>query len=149
MNGVTTWYGSRSERGAWAELFRHFTDDDVDPFEVRRRIGRADIEVVVLDLTKPQIREALGVDYDELIADGLQLCQELAELARIAGFEAIHAPSAALPGERNLAIFGSAIEKLHDVLDKGIRRAPPRMCGMLGKIRSRILQSGFLTLYPS
>lgn len=30
------WYASNKEQGAWAELFRHFVDDGVDPFEVRR-----------------------------------------------------------------------------------------------------------------
>src|SRR5262245_13148422 len=34
------WYASSREQGAWAELFRHFVDEGVDPFEVRRRVGR-------------------------------------------------------------------------------------------------------------
>ena len=40
--GTAAWYASRTERGAWAELFRHFLDDGVSLFEVRRRAGRAD-----------------------------------------------------------------------------------------------------------
>jgi hypothetical protein len=133
---VATWYGSRTERGAWAELFRHFLYDGVSPFEIRRRVGRADAQVVVLDLTSKRILDALGVSSDELIADDLTVCQELAELAIEAGFEAIHAPAASLEHERTLAVFGTAINSnLGDVLDKGIRRAPIRMFDVLRAIR--------------
>jgi hypothetical protein len=45
------WYASNQEQGAWAELFRHFTDEGVDPFEVRRRVGRVSVALQVLDLT--------------------------------------------------------------------------------------------------
>jgi RES domain-containing protein len=134
--GVATWYGSRTERGAWAELFRHFLDDGVSPFEIRRRVGRVDAQVVALDLTSKRILDALGVSMDELIADDLSVCQELAELAIEAGFEAIHAPAAPLEHERTLAVFGTAINSnLGDVLDKGIRRAPIRMYDVLRAIR--------------
>ncbi len=40
--GAGAWYGSDREQAAWAELFRHFTDEGVDPFEVRRRVGVVD-----------------------------------------------------------------------------------------------------------
>lgn len=136
MGGVATWYGSRTERGAWAELFRHFTDAGISPFEVRRRVGRADAQVIVLDLTSKRIRDALGVTVDELIADDLVVCQELASVAFEAGFEAIHAPAAALERERTLAVFAGAIgSNLTDVLDKGVRRAPIRMYNVLRAIR--------------
>jgi len=45
------WYGSSQEQGAWAELFRHFLDEGIDPFEVRRRVGRVYVVLEVLDLT--------------------------------------------------------------------------------------------------
>jgi hypothetical protein len=67
--GAATWDGSRTERGAWAELFRHFLDDGVSPFEVRRRVGRVDAQVIVLDLTSKRVRDALNVSVDELIAE--------------------------------------------------------------------------------
>ncbi len=44
------WYGSSQEQAAWAELFRHFVDEGVDPFEVRRRVGRVFVALEVLDL---------------------------------------------------------------------------------------------------
>jgi hypothetical protein len=47
------WYASNREQGAWAEFFRHFLDDGVDPFEVRRRVGRVSVSLDVLDLTDP------------------------------------------------------------------------------------------------
>lgn len=134
--GVPTWYGSRTERGAWAELLRHFVDDGISPFEIRRRVGRADARVIALDLTSKRVRDALEVSEDELIADDLRVCQELAELAVEAGFEAIHAPAAPLERERTLAVFSPAIAwGLHDVLDKGVRRAPIRMYDVLRAIR--------------
>lgn len=133
---MATWYGSRTERGAWAELFRHFLDDGVSPFEVRRRVGRVDAKVIALDLTSPRIRDALGLSVDELIADHLSVCQELAELVIEAGFDAIHAPAAPLERERTLAVFGTAIQSnLTEVLDKGVRRAPIRMYNVLRAIR--------------
>jgi hypothetical protein len=134
--GLATWYGSRTERGAWAELFRHFLDDEVSPFEIRRRVGRVDAQVIALDLTSKRILDALGVSVDELIADDLTVCQDLAELAIEAGFEAIHGPAAPLERERTLAVFGMAIKlNLIDVLDKGIRRAPIRMYDVLRAVR--------------
>lgn len=39
------WYASNREQGAWAELFRHFVDEGIDPFEIRRRVGRASVEL--------------------------------------------------------------------------------------------------------
>ncbi len=136
VRGTATWYGSRTERGAWAEFFRHFLDDGVSPLEVRRRVGRADAVVVALDLTSTRVQGALDVSVEQLIADDLTVCQDLAELAIEAGFEAIQAPSAPLERERTLAVFGPAIRSsLGAVLDKGVRRAPVRMFHLLRAIR--------------
>ncbi len=60
--GPGVWYASNQEQAAWAELLRHFLDDDVDPFEVRRRIGPVTVtNLDVLDLTSPAVRDAIGV----------------------------------------------------------------------------------------
>jgi len=73
---------------------------------------------------------------DELIGDDLAVCQEIADLAIEAGFEAIHAPAAPLERERTLAVFNGAItSNLSDVIDKGVRRAPVRMYDVLRAIR--------------
>ncbi|MHB1969158.1 MAG: RES domain-containing protein [Acidimicrobiales bacterium] len=48
--GHGVWYASSTQEGAWAEFFRHFLDDGVDPFEVRRRVGRIRVDsMMVLD----------------------------------------------------------------------------------------------------
>jgi filamentous hemagglutinin len=65
----------------------------------------------VLDLTDPEILTTLGVNKNELLAEwerakDATVTQTLGKCAREVGFEAILAPSAALPGEwRNLNIF--------------------------------------------
>lgn len=91
------WYASLTERGAWAELFRHWGAGEVSPFEVKRRVGRAKvIELAVLDLTDQHVRDKLGVTVDDLVSDDLSRCQELAARALEAGFDGILAPSGRL-----------------------------------------------------
>lgn len=88
-----------TERGAWAELFRHWEQDDISPFEVRRRVGRAKVSgLAVLDLTDPDVARQIGITDDELVADDCTACQRVATEARNAGFDGILAPSAALRG---------------------------------------------------
>lgn len=124
--GTRTWYGSSTEAAAWAEFLRHFRQPDLDPGEVLRRVGRVTFdELIVCDLTDPDLRRGLGVTESDLTADSLGVCQELAEAAIDAGFEAVLAPSAALPGEHTLAVFGDAImERISAVADRGRRLVP-------------------------
>jgi hypothetical protein len=110
-------------------------DAGVSPFEVRRRVDRVRVSLVVLDLTQQRSIAALGLLPEQLVADDLSICQELAEQAQSAGFEGILAPSAALSGEVTLAVFGAAISKITVELDRGVRRAPPRMIGLRSRIR--------------
>lgn len=94
------WYASLTERGAWAELFRHWGQHEISPFEVRRRVGRARVEdLAVLDLTDEHVRAQLDVSEEQLVADDWTRCQALADGARRAGYDGILAPSGALPGE--------------------------------------------------
>lgn len=61
VGGVGVWYASDQEQASWAELMRHFVDDGVDPFELRRRVGRVKVDrLQVLDLTDPAARAAVG-----------------------------------------------------------------------------------------
>lgn len=99
------WYASSQEQAAWAELFRHFVDEGVDPFEVRRRVGRVSVELEVLDLTDERVRAHLGLDEGDLIADDYATTQAIAAEARDAGFDGLLAPSAALPGRDTLVVF--------------------------------------------
>jgi len=94
------WYASNQEQAAWAGLFRHFVDDGIDPFELRRRIGRASVDLEVLDLTEPDVRDLLGIEESYLLSDDYTATQALAEAARGAGFDGIVAPAAALRSGR-------------------------------------------------
>jgi RES domain-containing protein len=129
------WYASFTERGAWAELFRHWGQDEISPFEVRRRVGRARVEgLAVLDLTDPEVRDELGVAEDELIADDVTRCQQLAADARDAGFDGLLAPSGALDGETTLAVFASAMGKVASEHSR-VQRPPVRVIDVLTRIR--------------
>ncbi|MPZ71815.1 MAG: RES domain-containing protein [Nitriliruptorales bacterium] len=79
------WYASLTERGAWAELFRHWDQHEIS----RSRCGVAPdariTDLVVLDLTDPAVRNQLEVTKADLTGDNLATCQDLAEQARAAG----------------------------------------------------------------
>ena len=137
VGGTRTWYGSSSEDAAWAELFRHYAEKDIDPFEVIRRIGTVRFEgLLALDLTDAEIRDALGLTEGDLVADDYAICQRLADLARRAGFEAILAPSAGLHGAATLAIFGDGVSRRRAAVDDRGRQQPPiRMRKRLAMIR--------------
>jgi RES domain-containing protein len=129
------WYASTTELGAWAELLRHHTSSELSPFEIRRRIGRAQVEGLrVLDLSDPQVREALALAEADLTSDGLTRCQELGEAARAAGFEGILAPSAALAGEIILVVFPSAMAKVTEERSR-VQRAPARLRALVSRVR--------------
>lgn len=125
VDGLGVWYTSSTERGAWAEMFRHWGAEEISPFEVKRRVGRAKVtDLAVLDLTDPEVRRQLGVTKEDLVTDDLRRCQQLAVDAWEAGFEGILAPSAALDGEVTLAVFASAMGKV--VAEHSRIQRPPR-----------------------
>lgn len=128
------WYGSSQEQGAWAELFRHFLDDGVDPFELRRRVGRVSVALEVLDLTDPQVRAHVGVEESDLIGDDYALTQAIAEAARSAGFDGVLAPAAALPRRETLAVFAHALPLVQAERSE-VRQPPPRLADLLPLIR--------------
>jgi RES domain-containing protein len=134
--GPGVWYASDQEQAAWAELFRHFLDAGVDPFEVRRRTGKVDVaNLEVLDLTDPGVRAALGVEQDDLVGDEYTKTQQIAQAAASAGFGGILAPSAALPGRRTLAVFGAGI--LHVTPGPSrVAQPPPRLADLLHAVRA-------------
>jgi RES domain-containing protein len=128
------WYASSQEQAAWAELFRHFVDEGIDPFEVRRRIGRVYVDLEVLDLTNPDVRSRLGVTEEDLVNDDYHLTQAIAAAARDAGFHGLLAPSAALPGRTTLAVFAHALPAL-EAERSAIRQPPARLADLLPLIR--------------
>jgi RES domain-containing protein len=137
LGGAGVWYASDREQTAWAELFRHFTSTGVDPFEVRRRVGAAEVHgLEVLDLCDVSVRSALGVSYDDLVGDYYVKSQEVAERARAEGYEGLLAPSAAVHGGKTLVVFAVGMHRL--VLEESrVRQPPPRLADLLRVIRLR------------
>lgn len=136
IGGVGVWYASDQEQAAWAEWFRHFVGDGIDPNETVRRVGHADItELVVLDLTDQSVRDLLGITEAELVGDDYSITQEIAEAARSAGFDGLLAPSAALPGRRTLAVFAPGVSS-RALGPSNVRRPPPRMRALRQSVRT-------------
>jgi RES domain-containing protein len=62
----------------------------------------------VLDLTDGRERERFGISFAALTGDDeddLESCRLVADLARLAEYDAILSPSASLSGERNLNLY--------------------------------------------
>lgn len=135
--GSGAWYASTSMRASWCELFRHFPDAGVDPFEVRRRAGQVEVaDLAVLDLTDPAVRLAVGVDEAALVGDDYTWCQQLADAARAAGLDGVLAPSAALPGQATLAVFFDAVDagKITEVSSR-VQVAPLNLVNHLHQVQ--------------
>ena len=128
------WYASNREQGAWAELFRHFVDEGVDPFEIHRRVGRVSVDLQILDLTDEKTRVHLNVDEADLVSDDYATTQAIATAARDAGFDAVLAPAAALPGGETLAVFVHALPNV-EAEKSQVRQPPPRLADLLALIR--------------
>lgn len=134
--GPGVWYSSDQQQAAWAELFRHTVGSEIDPFEIRRRIGAVRVEgLEVLDLTDRAVRARLGVSKADLVSDDYQLTRQIARDA--AGtVEGILSPSAALPGRRTLVVFPAGMPRLSEVSSR-VTHPPPRLAGLRPSIRSR------------
>ncbi len=131
------WYASTKERAAWAEHFRHHPRGGVDPFEARRRVGRACLEDLrLLDLTDEEVREVLGVTADDLTGEDYARCHDIADRARATGFDGISAPSAAFRGEFTVVVFTHAMHKVVEEHSR-IQRPPRTMRKYLRQIPRR------------
>jgi RES domain-containing protein len=97
-----TLYTSLSKETARREMARYFTVAPRDGFveaSISLRLNR------VLDLTNRRLLRKAGIAWDQLIAARYSITQEIGLRAWENGIEALLAPSAALPAERNLAVF--------------------------------------------
>ena len=123
---------------SWCELFRHFTADGVDPFEVRRRAGRCAVtSLSVLDLTDQHVRDALYVDEQELVGDDYLVCQLLADAARASGLDGVLAPSAGLPGQQTLVVFPGPLDNGLIIIESERVQVPPiRLVRLLPRVRA-------------
>lgn len=88
----------------------------------------------VLDLTDARVCEMLDINASELVGDDLRQCQEVAQYASDAGYDAILAPSAALAGETTLAVFASAMGKI-SAQRSHVGPPPVRVRRLLGRVR--------------
>lgn len=124
--GPGAWYASSSMSASWCELFRHFTIDGVDLFELRRRAGRCRTNALsVLDLTDQHVREALDVDEQDLVGEDYQRCQLLADAAHAAGLDGVLAPSAGLPGQQTLVVFTGPLDNGLVIIETERVQVPP------------------------
>lgn len=116
---------------------RHFVDDGVDPFELRRRVGRVTVDrLQVLDLTDPAVRAEVGLEATDLVGDDYTKTQTVAAAAAAAGFGGLLAPSAALPGRRTLVVFAAVTSAITPEWS-AVRQPPPRLADLLRAIRVR------------
>ncbi len=111
----------------------------MDPFEVRRRVGRARIrDLYVVDLSDAATCSALGVSkavftLDDVTGNNYSNCQNAAHRAQAAGFEGIYAPSAALEGEFTLVVFPHAMHKVSEEHSR-LQRPTKKMRAFMRKI---------------
>jgi len=134
--GLGVWYASSQEQVAWAELFRHFLDEGVDPFEVQRRVGHADVDgLEVLDLTDATVLSTLEISDVDLLGDDYTLAQRIAKAAASAGFGGILAPSAALAGHTTLVVFASGMNAVNAGPSR-VRQPPPHIADLLVAVRT-------------
>jgi RES domain-containing protein len=97
-------------------------------------VGRVSVDLQVLDLTDPETRSHLGVDEADLVSDDTATTQAIAAAARDAGFDAVIAPAAALPGAETLAVFAHALPNVTAERSE-LRQPPPRLADLLPLIR--------------
>jgi RES domain-containing protein len=100
-------YAASDRDASWGELFRHIDPAVLSPFEIRRRMSElAVVDLPVLDLTAPEIRDALGITEAQLVTNDYRHCRRLADLiwARPETYGGILGPSAAKPGAETLAV---------------------------------------------
>jgi hypothetical protein len=83
------------------------TVDDLRELRVRTWALRVDIEPLVeIDFAEAG---SFGIAPDDLVSDEHFACQDLASRQRLAGVPGLIVPSAALPGTRNVVLFGERI----------------------------------------
>jgi hypothetical protein len=121
-------YTSLSREGALAEYTKELRRLGIEPMSdqpkdlVSLSVGVAH----VFDLTDVRQRRRFGITLDTLTGDrddDLESCRLVADLARLAGYDAILSPSAALTGAQNLNLYIDGRAD-HLRLMEGFDRAP-------------------------
>jgi hypothetical protein len=106
-----TQYLSATADGAWAELIRNENlRSEADLKLVSMPLWQAEIEQSsVADYRDFETAERAGFSPEALIDDDQSRCREEGLRLRKGGFTGVLFPSAALPGELNLVLFGPRI----------------------------------------
>jgi RES domain-containing protein len=106
-----TQYLSATPDGAWAELIRNENlRSESDLTLVQMPLWQAHIEQGhIADYGDFEMAQRANFDPEALIDDDQTACQAEGRRLREAGFAGILYPSAALPGEQNLVLFGPRI----------------------------------------
>jgi RES domain-containing protein len=117
-------YASLEPATVWAE-WAAATRGAIDPREERRRLWtlRAD-GLRVIDLRRPQVREALGVQLETLVGPR-EAAQRLGARARSLGADALIAPSAADPDAWNLVVWPRAFDRVRAGRPRTTHPEPP------------------------
>ncbi len=103
-------YTSLSREGVFAEYAKELRRLGIEASaDQAKDLVTLNIAVArVLDLTAARGRERFGISLATLTGDeedDLESCRLVADLARLAGYDAILSPSASLVGERNLNLY--------------------------------------------
>jgi len=106
-----TQYLSATPDGAWAELIRSDNlRSDADLALVQMPLWQAMIEQVhIADYSDFETAERANFNPEALVDDEQAACRAEGRRLREAGFAGVLYPSAALPGEQNLVLFGPRI----------------------------------------
>lgn len=106
-----TQYLSSTPDGAWAKLIRNENlRSESDLTLVKMPLWQARVQQGhIADYGSFGAAEAADFDPEALIHDDQRRCQEEGRRLRDGGFAGVLYPSSALPGERNLALFGPRI----------------------------------------
>jgi RES domain-containing protein len=109
--GETTQYLSATADGAWAELIRNENlRSEADLSLVQMPLWQMQIDQArVADYCDFETAERAGFDPESLISDDHNACRNEGRRLRQTGFAGVIYPSAALPGEKSLALFGPRI----------------------------------------
>lgn len=106
-----TQYLSLSTDGAWAELIRSEelrTEDEVAMVSVS--MWAAQIEQgLIVDYSSFELAEQSGFDPSALVDEDYGRCQREGARLRSMRYAGVIAPSAALPGAKNLTLFGPRV----------------------------------------
>lgn len=108
---ASTQYLSATADGAWAELIRNENlRSEAELSLIQMPLWQAQIDQAnIADYRDFETAELAGFDPEALIADDQASCRVEGKRLRDAGFAGVLYPSAALPGEENLALFGPRI----------------------------------------